>query len=409
MTGLPDWVADPALRPVWDRIRTRLEQAGLEPHGTVQVTAGTRQVRHALGELLGRTMTRDSVRVDLAELDARLRTRSGVGGLEQVLAALDGAPPLSRPAVRAAREASRDRPLALAAELVSAPWAADWVAGLRRTGLLTNREGNDDVVRDAVTILVELTNGVGEPRAQSRVELGARLVGDAHALDRDRLLHQVVLRGLAAAAQVPLPTTTPEREQLWERHGVQPDLLSRTCLVWGVRVDDPTPAAARRLDDAARCGDPIHLTDWELRRLGTFTPPPGARVLVCENPRVIEGIAERGLGRWAAVCTAGEPNLVVDKVLSNLVAGGADLYYHGDFDWPGVAIASRIMSRFGARPFRMAAADYVAAVRVEGPRLVGRPLEPPWDPELGAAMRSHGRAVHEESVMPELLEALEDG
>jgi len=53
------------------------------------------------------------------------------------------------------------------------------------------------MVEDAAFIRNELV----EPsiRQQSRVELAARLLGDAHAVDTDRLLRGVVLRGLAAA------------------------------------------------------------------------------------------------------------------------------------------------------------------------------------------------------------------
>jgi len=57
-------------------------------------------------------------------------------------------------------------------------------------------------------------------------------------------------------------------------------------------------------------------------------------------------------------------------------------------------------------PWRMGAADYLGALR--GPRLPlsGAPVEPVWDAELGAAMRHHGVAVHEESVLNELLTGL---
>lgn len=405
MTVLPEWIADPILRPAWDLVRARFEKAGLDAYGKVLLRPATRAQRHAIGALLGRTITSETVQVDLATLDARLNERSGVGGLEAVLAALYGTRPEDRPAVRAARDASRERPLQRAAELVTATWASEWIAGLRRTGLLTNRLDSERIIRDAAAVLRELTDTEGAPTAQSRVELAARLLGDAHALDRDRRLHQVVLRGLAAAASIPVPDGTREREQLWASRGVEPDLLSRTCLVWRLRVGTVEPPG-RRLSDAADAGDPVHVTEWDLRRIGSFAPAAGTRVLVCENPRVIEGMAERRVDGWAAVCTAGEPNLVVDKVLGNLTRAGADLYYHGDFDWPGIAIANRVITRFAARPCRMTADDYLHAVRPDGPAFVGKQIEPVWDPELGAAMRSHGRAVHEESVLPLILDAL---
>lgn len=407
MTDLPAWLSDPMLGPAWDRIRARFERQSLEPRGRVEVAATTREERHALGALLGRTVTSPSVRVDLAVLDQRLSERSGVGGLQAVLAQLFGTPPEDRVAVRAARAEVKERPLSLALELVRTPWADDWVAGLRRTGLLTNRDDAERSVRDAAMVLQELAGTSN--RVQSRVELGARLLGDAHALDRDRVLHQLVLRGLAAASGVRLPEGARERERLWTEYGVAPDLLSRTCLVWGLRPTSTSDPVASRLAVATEHGDPVHLTAWDMRRVQGLPIRRGARVLVCENPRVMEAVAERMVEDWAVVCTSGEPNLVVDEVLGSLAAAGAQLCYHGDFDWPGIAIADRVMTRFRAAPWRMSAADYLAAVRPDGPQLVGVPVEPRWDPELGAAMRNHGRAVHEESVLTALLDELTGG
>ncbi|MDR6415537.1 uncharacterized protein (TIGR02679 family) [Pseudarthrobacter sulfonivorans] len=167
--------------------------------------------------------------------------------------------------------------------------------------------------------------------------------------------------------------------------------------------------SGRRLNDAADAGDPVHVTEWDLRRMGSFAPAAGMRVLICENPRVIEGLAERGADGWAAVCTAGEPNLVVDKLLDKLARAGAALHYHGDFDWPGIAIANRVIARCRARPWQMTSDNYLQAVRLDGPELVGNHIAPVWDPELGAAMRSRGRAVHEETVLGLLLDALAAG
>jgi uncharacterized protein (TIGR02679 family) len=93
-------------------------------------------------------------------------------------------------------------------------------------------------------------------------------------------------------------------------------------------------------------------------------------------------------------------------VLGNLSGAGADLYYHGDLDWPGIAIANRVITRFGARPWQMTCDDYLHAVRSDRPFLAGNQVEPAWDHELGAAMRSHGRALHEETVLALIFDGL---
>jgi hypothetical protein len=212
---LPDWVANPALAPLWARLRARVEAKGLAASGQVQVELGGRQERHAVGALLGRSLTRDRVSVDLAKLDERLRERSGVGGLLEVLTAVGGAPLKDLAAQRAAFTAGRERPLELALSSIGAPWGEEWVRGLRRTGLLTNRPDAVRMVTEAVTVLQALTAVDELSTSGSRVELAARLLGDAHALDQDRLMHQVVLRGLAAAAGCGVPTGAAERRALW--------------------------------------------------------------------------------------------------------------------------------------------------------------------------------------------------
>lgn len=418
MTELPAWITDDALAPVWERVRGRFEQAGLRPDGQVSVALTSREQRRAVGDLLARTVTRDRVSIDLAVLDARLRARSGAGGLAEVLTRLGGRAPRDRPGLRAARDEARERPLALAAELVPASWSSEWVAGLRRVGLLTGREGADDIVRAAATVLRALTGPGDEPgdsaagdsaggprRAQSRVELGARLLGDAHALDEDRPVNHVVLRGLAAASGCPVPQSARAREALWAAFSVEPDLLSRTCLVRNVVATADT-SIGQRLALAAESGDPVHLTEWDLRRVGLLRPVTENRVLVCENPRVLEAIADARLPGWSVVCTSGERNLVVDRVLAGLAEAGVALLYHGDFDWPGVALANRAMHRYAVTPWLMRASDYVQALLPGAPALEGAPIEPAWDHELGAAMRNHGRAVHEESVLPQLIEVV---
>ncbi len=80
--------------------------------------------------------------------------------------------------------------------------------------------------------------------------------------------------------------------------------------------------------------------------------------------------------------------------------------YHGDFDWPGIAIARRIIGQ-GAQPWRLGCADYYEAVeRLPAGRhlvLTGRAGATPRDSELGPAMRAANVAVHEEAIVDLLL------
>ena len=93
-------------------------------------------------------------------------------------------------------------------------------------------------------------------------------------------------------------------------------------------------------------------------------PPPDGDVFVCENPRVLEAAVDAGRRR-AVVCTQGQPAVVVTALLSSLGAAGAELRYHGDFDWPGITIANALIGSYGCR-----------AVAVRRRRLPRRPRPP---------------------------------
>lgn len=389
------WVDDPALTRTWQVLHRRIEDRGRLVAGTVVLTGLDRAERHAVSGLVGRAVVGERCRLDLAALDAQLAARSGIGGLLAVLEAVTGTPVRDRPGERARRSADREAPFVLARELLpEVGWREEWLDGIRRGGLLARARDPDAALRRAVAVLARL------PAAVSRTELAAGVAGSAHALDEGRTVTALVLRALAAQRGEPPPSTAAGRRELWESAGVRVDVVSTTCLSLGLRATG-TGSAAVRLTLAADAGDPVHVTAWDLRRITLDVPE---QVLVCENPRVLEAVAEQHGSRHPVVCTSGRPALVVLDVLHALA--GARLRYHGDFDWPGIAIANRLIDEIGVVPWRMGAAEYTVGLAADGLALAGAPVEPAWDAELGAAMRHHGVAVHEEAVLGDLLDAL---
>ena len=278
-------------------------------------------------------------------------------------------------------------------------WVSDWFAAARADGLLVRGPDATAALVGAARALLVLT-GPPTERLRTRTEIAARVLHDAHALDDDRATGRLVLRGLARREGRPLPTDATQRRGLWDAVGVLPDLVSTTCATVGVRWADPDDTAAYAAGPPRR---PWHVTGWDVRRRG-LVAAPGQRVLVCENPAVLQAFAESGPPELGVVCTSGRPNLVVQAVLDRLTDAGAHLRYHGDFDWPGVAIADPVRARFAARTWRMGAVGYDAAPG-ELPLQVSDDTEPSWDRELGAAMRRRGVAVHEEAVLDVLLAA----
>ena len=70
---------------------------------------------------------------------------------------------------------------------------------------------------------------------------------------------------------------------------------------------------------------------------------------VCENPNLV-AIAADALGTRCAplVCTDGMPAAAQRCLLSQLATAGAQTFYHGDFDWPGLHIGNYVMREYGA-------------------------------------------------------------
>ena len=409
LPAVPDWLADPALSRLWEAARGRLERGHLAPKGRVVLTELQRAERHAIGDLLARPIVADRVTVDLALLDEVLARRSPYRGLAAAVAGVTGRPLQDRQAQRSAAAAAREEPLALLRELLAADaafagvtWGEAWLAGIRRSRLLSRSADPARSVRQAVTVLTEVL--APNAAATSRTELAARLTGSAHGLDDGTIVAQIVLRALALDMGCEPPTTAGARRDLWERYGVNADTVSSTCLVLGVLALGEV-SVARRLRIAAEAGDPVHVTPRDLR---TLRLARHGRVLVCENPRVLEAMADKFGGDVPALCTSGQPRLVTMELLRRMGRAGAVLQYHGDFDWPGVVIANRLIAEVGAQPLLMGAADYQAAARSgQAPLdLTGAPVAASWDPALTTAMTRLGVAVHEEAVLGDLLACL---
>jgi uncharacterized protein (TIGR02679 family) len=407
--AVPGWLADPALARIWEAARARLERSYLVPAGRIVLSGLQRTERHAIGDLLARPVVTDRVTVDLAELDEVLALRSPYRGLATAVAAVTGRPLRDRRTERSAAVESREEPLTLARELLAAEpafaditWGETWLAAIRRSGLLTRAADPAQAVRHAVAVLAKVL-----PHAAvvtSRTELAAQVSGNAHALDDGTVVAQLALRALALDAGDEPPATAAARRDLWERSGVSADTVSSTCLILGVLAQGTGPVA-ERLRLAAEAGDPVHVTPRDLRCLELA---PHRDVLVCENPRVLEAAADRFGGHVPVVCTAGQPRLVALDLLHRLLRAGAVLHYHGDFDWPGVAIANRLIAEVGTAPWLMAASDYQAAARRHPAALAlsGTPVGASWDPMLHTIMSRLGVAVHEEAVVEDLLAGL---
>ncbi|MFE2641141.1 TIGR02679 family protein [Streptomyces nigra] len=409
----------PGLIRLWTAARTRLERNGLRPAGTIRLEHLDAQEREALSLLLARPVTGPTATIRLPDLDTRLRASAVGRGLSSTLEEL-GPPLTDRRAVRDAAAAERSRVWSTvqaeleATSLSAQPWTAQWLEEIRRGGTLARQDPHTatTVITQAVQTLATLFPGPDPrltPAFWGRGELATRATGSAHGLDDGTLLSRLVLRGIALARGVEFPADAPARRALWRMASVTPDEVSSTVLAYGLRPTGGTWREAA-LRERADHHMETHLTLRELRTL-TLNMPPGTLVHICENPRVVEAAADAG--RTAPlVCTSGSATTVALTLLDALATAGCAFAYHGDFDWPGITLANRVMQRYAAKPWRMRAADYeylATRAQVNGTpsiALTGPSAEAMWDTELAPAMGALGIALHEEAALDLLLEDL---
>jgi uncharacterized protein (TIGR02679 family) len=188
---------------------------------------------------------------------------------------------------------------------------------------------------------------------------------------------------------------------VWARAGVLVNELARPALF--LNLPHATGVAGSWAP-----GEPAYLSLRQLLRRPPDWPVAGRRVFVCENPAIVAIAADR-LGAACAplVSTDGMPAAAQRTLLDQLAAAGARLHYHGDYDWPGIAIANFMLRSWDMKPWNFGAADYLAAV-AGASTARARDLDPSateasWDPQLAPAMLEHGLAIAEEAVVERLL------
>ena len=402
----------PEYRRLLAAARKSLERTGGQLTGRISVATPDDAERRAIVGITGVHQPAGTKRITvrLAELDAVLTRATGLG-LAGTLAAL-GEPLRDRPAAAASLAAARAA-LTAAAEgsplNESCPWYRVWLSGLSTDGTVTRlaNAGDTTALGEAVRVLEYLAGQPEDALPVALPALAAHITGDTKALSHGTALATLVMRGLALREGVARPASAAQRRELWDLSSVIADDLASRVLVLNLAADGD--GLAEWLTGAARYGTPFQVTLHQLDTHPIRLLP--ARIFACENPAVLRrACAELGPACPPLICAEGQPSTAFHRLVGIAAASGGTLGYHGDFDWPGVAITAKVIDRHGAWPWRMTAGDYLSGVK-DGDTAValkGDPVPTPWEPELGETMRATGRAVYEETVADPLLADLAD-
>ncbi len=410
------------LRWLVDALRRRLERGGGERLSISSLESSQRAAAEALfGRRAG---SGRSFSFRLSELELILRQSGAAADLRSAIEQLSG-PLVDRRAEQARVDAEWEAVFACAGNWARERGLEPWLDELRGDGLLKRLSGGDPEVAGRLLEEVRRVVACLPSPGESLSTLAARTVGDAHGLDPGRPLAALVrraVRQMTGRVRIPHPASATEGgnksglaeepddpRALWALVGVfVGGGLTSTVLVLNLPADGKG-ATGRSLVLQREAGEPLWLTLRQLLRQPPGWHAAGVPVYVCENPAVVAEAAD-SLGPRCPplVCTYGRPTAAVTALLDALAAAGAELHYHGDFDWPGIAIANTLIDRYHAhaRPWRYGAADYRQGIAGGELPLTGQPVAARWDPDLSDAMFKAGVAVHEEAMMPLLLRDL---
>lgn len=399
------------LTAVRQRLRRHFErtESGAAP-GTIRLTGLDPAAHQALCQLTGRaSRPTASMKLNIDELNERLRAAGLADSLRDALERLEG-PILPHAKLKKERQARWE---ALISSSNGGPLLRAWRESPAALTLL-KRLGREPEQAESLLSAADAVLQRLPARGLARAQLAAETLGDAHALDAGRPVATLVLaawrhrertgKAVLENGDTGDEASTVERQRdTWARAGVLVNELARPALFLNLppALDVPPTWAA---------GEPGYLSLRQLLRRPPAWPVASCDIFVCENPNIVAIAADRlGVHCAPLVCTDGMPAAAQRVLLDQLAAAGAHLHYHGDYDWPGLAIGNHVMRAWQARPWRFGTSDYLAALAKTPPRprdLDASGVKAIWDAGLAPAMGEHGLAIAEEGVVEALLEEL---
>jgi uncharacterized protein (TIGR02679 family) len=345
-------------------------------------------------------------RVRVADLDRALRGTSFGISLRQALEVLVGRPVVTKAdqvsqraaAIETFRTRLRDAarravPDATRQCEVDARIHAWWEADRSDLSGMAQNEDVAATAEQVATALGVLTWRATDPDAAplSIPELALRAAGHPHAFDVGRSGGRLFDRALSQLAPPEAGVTTignaEDRATLYAAFNLVVDELSSTVAVFGMTGNHAVLAAST----ASRAV--IVLPLLTVDELGSVFAP-GRRVFAVENPAVFMGIVRMlRAGQLpvmpAVVCTSGHLSVAARRLLARLVAGGASVWYSGDFDRHGLDIAMGLHRRWpdAICPWRWTPDDHARA-RGESAVRANRDVEAGLDTDFPSTITS---------------------
>ena len=182
---------------------------------------------------------------------------------------------------------------------------------------------------------------------------------DPHALDGDTLCGQLFLHLLSMKINRPYPTGAEERDEVYFENGILCDSISSTVTQVGLILSEQQGEHPGFKEFRQR-NECCTLSLSNLNFISSASSPSGKAYLI-ENQMLFSQLCDHADSFHSPlICTSGQLQVAVLRLLDMLAASGTTLFYAGDFDGGGISIAARLLTRYPAnlRLWHMAVEDY---------------------------------------------------
>ncbi len=236
----------------------------------------------------------------------------------------------------------------------------------------------------------------------------AEVTGNPHFFDRNTVAGQLLMHLVCYSLGTGIPETAHQwREQL-EMVSIVSDNVSSLVHAYGLHLrteEQWHPAYEAFCQMKQSC-----VVTMENLQGITGASAENNRVYIVENEMVFSYLNSQMKDEEVTLlCTSGQPRTAALKLISLLLAEGAEVFYSGDIDPDGMRIAERLWKRFDGRIhlWRMGVADYEACVSEEpfgetgNVKLDG--LEHPRLKVTAKVMKSKRMCGYQENILQDLL------
>lgn len=341
--------------------------------GSVTLKNATEAERRAIGGIVGKSFTAETVTITFQEFEQGLqKTRFAPIDMKTVMEEYFAAPLQTnqeqKEQAQRAREEFFGRLLScFEGSSENGPAAFHWIREMqdqRKYGyqilikeFIREPRAAEILARNVGSALTRLEETEGEERLLA--VFAASVSGNPHYFDRGTVAGQLLTHAVCFWKNTDVPQSAYEWRECMQSVGIVPDNIASMVHVFGVRLeteDGLHPA----YEAFYHRKEPYVLTAENLKSI-TGAKAEHNRVYVVENEMVFLYLVENAKDRDVSIlCTSGQLRAAAIRLLDHLAECGADICYSGDLDPAGMDIADRLWQRYGDRLhlWRMGSGDY---------------------------------------------------